>query len=175
LPACRVERHDAGEEGDIDMALQRIRHVVLNVRDLAVSQAFYVDIVGMQVRQAMPGGAFLTCGESHHDIALFQAREGKEQEAGASRTLSTRVGLNHIMLETDSVEDVRAVYRRLKAAGNESAQPIDHGSIRSIYFLDPDGNTIEVGYEVPVELRVADYILELASWDVEAEPVAAGS
>jgi catechol 2,3-dioxygenase len=157
------------------MALQRIRHVVLNVRDLAVSKAFYVDIVGMQVQQAMPGGAFLTCGESDHDIALFQAREGKEQAAGASRPLSTRVGLNHVMLETDSVEDVRALYRRLKAAGNDSARPIDHGSIRSIYFVDPDGNTVEVGYEVPVELRVADQVLEPRSWDVEAEPAVAGA
>ena len=156
------------------MGLQRIGHVVLNVRDLAASQAFYVDVVGMQVREAMAGAAFLTCGEAHHDVALVQARSGQEQPP-AGRPLHGRTGLNHVMLWTESVDDVRATYRRLKAAGDESARPIDHGSVRSIYFLDPDGNTVEVGYEVPAELRVADHIPGRMAWDVEAEPVAANS
>jgi catechol 2,3-dioxygenase-like lactoylglutathione lyase family enzyme len=154
------------------MGLQRIGHVVLNVRDLAASQAFYVDVVGLKVTQTMAGGAFLTCGEAHHDVALVQARSGQDSPP-ASRPLGGRTGLNHLMLWAGSVEDVRATYRRLKAAGNETARPVDHGWVRSIYFLDPDGNTVEVGYEVPPELRVGEHIHELLTWDVEAEPEAA--
>ena len=44
--------------------------------------------------------------------------------------------------------DLRAAYDKLKAAGAQITNVTDHGMTHSVYFLDPDGNTLEVYTDV---------------------------
>lgn len=47
-----------------------------------------------------------------------------------------------------SLDDLKELYHRLEQK-NGPAQPAHHGLSRGIYFTDPDGNGIEVYYEIP--------------------------
>ena len=154
------------------MPLLRIDHIVLNVRDRERSEKFFTEILGFEVRRHLPGGigVFLTCGTSDHDLVLMQVDGTKDQGEVAGPLRNRSLGLGHAMFLSEALEDVQAIYRRLKAGGTEEIQPVDHGHVRSIYFTDPDGNTIEIGYEVPVDQRLGEHILEMQTWDVEGAP-----
>ena len=114
---------------------KRIGHVVLNVRDLAVSERFYTEVLGFQIAIRRPGGTFLTCGKIHHDLALFQAGEDA-RPAGD-------LGLNHIAVQIGDMDELREVHRRLNSYGAPIDHLTDHGMTKSVYFRDPDGNRIE--------------------------------
>ena len=114
---------------------KRIGHVVLNVRDLAVSEHFYTEILGFEVSLKRGTGTFLTCGKIHHDLALFQAPE--------DATPAGDLGLNHIAVQIENIDELREVHRRLKSCGAHIDHLTDHGMTKSVYFRDPDGNRIE--------------------------------
>lgn len=147
------------------MSLRRIDHVVLNVRDLERSLQFYTDVLGFKITTHNPGrGAFLSCGIAHHDLALFQAADGLDEPITPR---DRRPGLNHAMFMAEGLGDVVSLYERLMGLGTTDVRPTDHGDVRSIYFHDPDGNRIEIGYSVPAEEQ-RDDTGGFATWDIEA-------
>lgn len=151
------------------MSLQRIDHIVFNVRSVEQSEKFYREIVGLEVRRQIPGGigTFLTCGTTDHDMAIFQVKAEPIEGDVPGPLTSRKPGMNHVAFVANNLEDVQAIYRRLRASGVEQIKLVDHGTTRSIYFTDPDGNTIEVGYDVPPEDRIGEHLMEMRSWDVE--------
>lgn len=42
------------------------------------------------------------------------------------------------------MDDLLATYERLKAKGIEPHMALDHGMTTSIYYVDPDGNSVEL-------------------------------
>jgi catechol-2,3-dioxygenase len=83
------------------------------------------------------GAVFLSFGEAHHDLALFQLATG--EAAGA-----TQPGLHHMAWQLGSYEELQAAYRELKALGVPIESTIEHNVTRSVYFPDPDGNRVEL-------------------------------
>ena len=54
--------------------INKVGHVVLNVKDVETSVKFYTEALGMEVmRLRESSAAFLSFGTQHHDIALFKA------------------------------------------------------------------------------------------------------
>jgi len=61
------------------MAVRRLNHAVLYVRDLAASVDFYTGALGFEVRTEIPGrAAFLRAQgtANDHDLGLFAVPEG---------------------------------------------------------------------------------------------------
>jgi catechol 2,3-dioxygenase-like lactoylglutathione lyase family enzyme len=121
------------------LKLSAIDHVVVHVRDLARSKAFYIDVLGMTVRSAGDGYAFLWCGESGQQIGLFEAGHGKAPN-GAD--------LNHLAFAVPC--GTRAEIVEALAAHGVSARGRD-GDPDCIYFDDPDGHCLQL--VVPVRAR----------------------
>jgi len=121
----------------------KIGHVVLNVRDLESSLEFYSEILGFEVVVKQPdgSGAFLTCGQVHHDLALFQAKDD------ALPVKRGQLGLNHFAVQIGGPEDLKETYRLLQEKGVPIDYTVDHGMTASVYFFDPDGNKIEFFYD----------------------------
>jgi catechol-2,3-dioxygenase len=121
--------------------INKVGHVVLNVKDVEASVQFYTKALGMQVMRLREGNAaFLSFGTQHHDIALFKAPEGAEMGA---------LGLNHIALQIDGGEtELRQLYGRLIQHGAKIDHTTDHGLTHSVYFFDPDGNRLEIFCEM---------------------------
>ncbi|ETX07153.1 VOC family protein [Candidatus Entotheonella palauensis] len=116
---------------------KRIGHLVLNVKDVEVSEKFYTEILGFEVSVKRPFGTFLTCGKIHHDLALFQAPED------AQPVTEGRLGLNHFAVQVEDLDELKEVYQNLKAHGVTIDRLVDHKMTQSVYFFDPDGNRIE--------------------------------
>jgi catechol 2,3-dioxygenase len=49
----------------------------------------------------------------------------------------------------ESLDDLKEIYQRLKDKDVKIDHVSDHGISVGIYFRDPDGNGIEVSYELP--------------------------
>src|SRR5487761_185846 len=67
------------------------------------------------------------------------------------------VGLNHMAWRLESLEDLKEFYHLLKEKGQEIERIADHGISLGIYLRDPDGNGVEVFYEMPRAEWPADY------------------
>ena len=120
---------------------KQVGHLVLNVRDVEASEKFYTEVLGFQIAMKRPNATFLTCGQVHHDLALFQATEIEPVTKG-------RLGLNHFAIQVGDMDELKDVHRRLKENGMDIDHGTDHGMTKSIYFADPDGINIEVFYDV---------------------------
>jgi catechol 2,3-dioxygenase len=59
-----------------------------------------------------------------------------------------QVGLNHVAWRMASLDDLADAYRRLTDKGIP-VRVADHTVSIGVYFSDPDGNGIEVYYELP--------------------------
>ena len=121
--------------------INKVGHVVLNVKDVEASVRFYTEALGMEVMRLRDNNAaFLSFGTQHHDIALFKAPEGAEMG---------QLGLNHIAFQIVGGEaELRHLYGRLVQYGAKVDYTTDHGMTHSVYFFDPDGNRLEIFCEM---------------------------
>ena len=119
---------------------KRIGHLVINVKDVDASTKFYTDVLGFEVALERPGfGTFLTCGRIHHDLALFQAKEG------AQEVVEGGLGLNHMAIQVEDYAELSDYYSKLQQYFElDALRTVDHSMTKSIYINDPDGNGIEL-------------------------------
>jgi catechol 2,3-dioxygenase len=124
--------------------IRKVGHVVLKCRDMEKARHFYCDILGMELARFDPNrGMFLRFNDYHHDIAIFKTG------ADAESPKDNQVGLVHVALVVDDLETVKAWYAKLKAAGVPIVGTADHAVSNSMYFKDPEGNTLEIYCDVP--------------------------
>ena len=88
----------------------QLSHVNMFVRNKERSEKFYADILGLTVMNRMPRITFMSANEStSHEIALVEIGD---DAPGPERG---RVGLNHMAWQMGTFEDLKEVYRKLKA------------------------------------------------------------
>jgi catechol-2,3-dioxygenase len=132
------------------MTVRELGHLVLYVRDVNRSAAFYRDVLGW--RQIMPevgetpvGAAAFSSGRTHHELLLIEVG-GDATPIPAGR----RIGMYHFGLNVgDSDDDLRAMVATLSDAGATIVGASDHTVTHSLYIEDPDGNEIELYVDVP--------------------------
>ncbi len=132
------------------MAVKELGHLVLYVRDLERSAAFYRDVLGWRQILPEPGrdlpfpAAAFSGGRTHHELLLIEVGEGA-QPIPAGR----RVGLYHFGLKVgDTDEELRDALDRVRAADATVLGASDHTVTHSVYIADPDGNEIELYIDV---------------------------
>jgi catechol-2,3-dioxygenase len=163
------------------MAVRRLNHAVLYVRDLAASVDFYTATLGFEVRLEMPGqAAFLRAPGSanDHDLGIFAVPDG---QLPGGRYL----GLYHLAWEVGTLADLADIRARLAARG-ALVGASDHRVSKSLYAKDPSGIEFEVMWRVPAEeweretadgsmIRPLDLDDEIARWGDRVTGAAAGS
>ncbi len=121
------------------MKIQSLGHVVIKVRDQQRAEAFYNGLLGIPIAARLPqfSMTFFTLG-NHHDFAVA-AVGGDVLDAPANAP-----GLLHVAFKIGTrIDELREAKSQLEAAGIE-VEAYDHEVTKSIYFKDPDGNTIEL-------------------------------
>lgn len=133
------------------MAIHRLNHAVLYVRDLERSVAFYRDVLGFAPigeLDGLRGAAFLRAPQStnDHDLGLFELGA----QTGASPAGRTTVGLYHLAWEVDTLRDLQTLAGALTDAG-ALVGASDHSTTKSLYGHDPDGLEFELAWVLPAE------------------------
>ena len=112
-------------------------HATLTTDDVARAEPFYTDLMGMRLSDysAEPFAArFYHLNSRHHSLALI--------DTGA-------VGLHHLMMEVNSLDDVGQAYDLAQLDGNCIAVTLGRHSndfITSFYMHSPSGFMVEYGW-----------------------------
>jgi hypothetical protein len=93
-----------------------------------------------------PQLGFVTYDDEHHRVAFIdfgpltsRARAG---ELGVRD--SDQPGLHHVAFTFGSMGELLGTYARLKGDGIRPFLAINHGPTTSMYYVDPDGNRVEL-------------------------------
>ncbi|MCH7609047.1 MAG: VOC family protein [Chloroflexi bacterium] len=126
--------------------LNGLAHLVIRVRDIDRSIAFYRDVLGLELLSNYKWMAFFNspgAGERSHELGIMQlGAEAPGPESG-------RVGLYHFAWQLATLKELEDFHRHAVAHRTNIVGYGDHGHSFGIYLTDPDGNEIEVFYELP--------------------------
>ena len=120
-----------------------IDHIVLRVRQLRRSLAFYCDVLGCTIEREQPqlGLTQLRAGSSLIDLVTLDGPLGAGEPPGAGRNLE------HFCLRIAPFDEP-ALIAWLTARGVEVGESAlrygAEGEGRSMYIEDPDGNRVEL-------------------------------
>lgn len=119
-------------------------HIVLNVANLKKSENFYRSVLGLKVsaRNKQTKMTFLSYGREHHDVALQALPVGAKLVAGKGIPK-----LHHFCIYVDTNEVIDKLYpilKRRKIPIVSGPETLVVAGNRSISFLDPDGNRVEI-------------------------------
>ncbi|NQV98654.1 MAG: VOC family protein [Rhodospirillales bacterium] len=114
---------------------------------------FYRDLLGMKLTAGIGHDGyrhyFFRLGDAASHIAFFEYEGASpmKRKFPGERT-SEPVGFDHVSLTVDSRLELFALKDRLEAAGFDVHGAVDHGTIWSIYFYDPNGIPLEATWEI---------------------------
>jgi catechol 2,3-dioxygenase len=124
----------------------KLAHMGIFVRDRDTMVKFYTDVLGLMVTDQGPGRApgmhltFMSAdpGE-HHQVVLVT---GRPEDTGFNP-------INQVSFLVESLGQLREVHQRALARGATDMRLVNHGNAWSIYFRDPEGNTLEAYLHTP--------------------------
>lgn len=118
-------------------------HVVFQTAQPQALSDWYCKVLGMQ--EVMVHGLirFLTWDDSQDRLAIVTAPPGVRGPSSGQGV----VGFHHVAYSVESLRDLTSQYRYLKGQGILPQRCMNHGVATSMYYLDPDGNQIELSVE----------------------------
>jgi catechol-2,3-dioxygenase len=119
--------------------VSKLGHTGVYVHDLEKMREFYIRVLGLTVtdEDLDRGLVFFSSRpkEEHHEFVIMRGRTGPD-DAKVVQQISWHV---------DSLEELLAFHRTLQNEPSVTVErEITHGIALAIYFLDPEGNRIEV-------------------------------
>lgn len=139
-----------------DRRVKGLGEVSILVKDLDVMRQFYEDVVGLEVLRRDESFVFFKVAEGYgghtQNLALFQAERRTSSEAESFQPNPEQTTLHHIALNV-ALEDFEAEKVRLARLGLKTNATVHEWlHVRSLYFSDPEGNTLEfVSYDETVQ------------------------
>jgi catechol 2,3-dioxygenase-like lactoylglutathione lyase family enzyme len=123
------------------LTLERLDHFGIEVTELRRAERFYTEVLGLTVVAHLGDQVLLDCGGQN--LALFEVKRPPLAPGERRTKIDHPLGKGHHAFRV-SRDDFAAAIERLTGAGVETAKPIDWGDHDCLYFLDPDGNLLEV-------------------------------
>ncbi|HSW08456.1 VOC family protein [Aquabacterium sp.] len=127
------------------VCIPQLSHFGIFVHDIDAMTRFYTQVFGLQLTDQGEGRNFkfqlnFLSGSptQHHQLVLASGR--------AADTPSTVMQMS---FKITAIDDLRRVRSNALAGGATQMRGMNHGNALSIYFLDPEGNTIEVYLDTP--------------------------
>jgi catechol 2,3-dioxygenase len=123
----------------------QLSHVGIFVRDIEAMTRFYTEVFGLRLTDQGVGRTFRNrlhflsgSPEQHHQLVLADGRAAE----GASTVMQ-------LSFKVATLAELREVRARALGRGATQMRGLNHGNALSIYFLDLEGNTVEVYLDTP--------------------------
>jgi catechol 2,3-dioxygenase-like lactoylglutathione lyase family enzyme len=122
--------------------------VLITVADIAISRAFYEDLLGQRVKFDFGVDVPFECGLTIHQADHFQGLLG----SAADFPITKKANNGELFFEED---DIELLQQRLKTAGVEFIHEVREQpwAQRVMRFYDPDGFIVEVGETMEAVVR----------------------
>jgi catechol 2,3-dioxygenase-like lactoylglutathione lyase family enzyme len=154
---------DVRAEGTTTPAWGGINHLALITNDMDATVRFYHGVLGARLAATVGTPEFrhyfFDFGP-HCTVAFFEYAESTvEPFAKPAGVPDPRAAqFDHLALNLPDENALHELRQRLTEADCEVTDIIDHGSVRSVYFSDPNGIALEASWWVrDVTGRAADY------------------
>ena len=129
--------------------IKGIGHFGLSVSDLDESIRFYTEVLGLEMSERREKDAFFHVG-ADDVLALIQYPGGSARFDTEMRPKNRGKAFTHFGFMAESVESVFGFQQYLKAGGVEIVkEAYERWDGASVYFLDPNGYTLEFIYFAP--------------------------
>lgn len=115
-----------------------LAHIVLQTSKIKEMRDFYGRVLGAHVVFESDEFCLMTFDEEHHRIAFTQPPFPLEPKSPMA------AGLHHSAYTFANIDELLDHYSALAEMGLTPAVPAQHGVTTSLYYLDPDGNFIEL-------------------------------
>jgi catechol-2,3-dioxygenase len=123
-----------------DVRPSRFSHLVVKTSQLKEMVAFYKTVLLAKPMFENDRVCFLTYDEEHHRIMIGNS-------AGAPPRDPAAVGVVHWAYAFETFEQLVNAYVRLRDEGIVPKSCINHGFTTSLYYVDPDGNEVELAVD----------------------------
>ena len=118
-----------------------LNHIIMTIKDVKISQEFYGDLLGFDVKNIADGFFFMTGGVA---IFFFSPRQPIPED----RFNEFRIGLDHLAFTAPGESALEALAEKLLAAGVQTkGVETYHTGNKYVAFRDPDN--IQLEYWLP--------------------------
>ena len=132
------------------MQLTGINHLAFITDDMTKTVRFYRDLLGMELHAGIGHDGyrhyFFRCGNTQVAFFEYEGASVMERKFHGSKTAQP-LGFDHVAFTVDSREALFGFKDKLEAAGFEVTGGVDHGTIWSIYFFDPNNIPLEASWD----------------------------
>jgi catechol 2,3-dioxygenase-like lactoylglutathione lyase family enzyme len=122
----------------MNVRLSRLDHLAIYVSDLSSAERFYTNVLGMRLRDRLGDMTLVDCGGIN--IGLIKRPELAPRDSSIIQNPLARA--HHAFLVER--ENFAAARQALEAVGVPTHGPVNWGDHECFYFLDPDGNLLEI-------------------------------
>ncbi len=113
-----------------------LAHVVFRTANFSGMIDFWQTFLGAEITHKDDSIAFLRYDFEHHRIAIIAIPD-------LAPKVPKTAGFDHVSFSYETLNDLAETYIQRKSLGINPTWCINHGPTTSIYYKDPDGNTIE--------------------------------
>ena len=124
--------------------INALGEIALRVDDLDAMQAFYQDVIGLELMRRFPDAAFFKIAEGYGGHTQILALFDRSNESGYTGLSAAKTTVDHLAFAI-AREDFESERARLEALGCK-LEFANHDWVhwRSLYVRDPEGNNVEL-------------------------------
>lgn len=128
-----------------------VNHLALVTPDMDETVRFYAGVLGMPLVLTLMAGPmrhyFFEIAPGN-TIAFFEIPGAETFRKGAGSPAEIPVQLDHLSFNVPDEDALLLLQQRLKAAGCQITEVVDHEQLKSVYFTDNNGIALEASYWV---------------------------
>lgn len=124
--------------------IKALGEIALRAHDLDAMQAFYQEVIGLELMQRFPDSAFFKIADGYGGHTQILALFDRHSQLGYTGLSVAKTTIDHLAL-TIAREDFESERARLEALGCK-LEFANHAWVhwRSLYVHDPEGNNVEI-------------------------------
>lgn len=128
-----------------------INHLAMVTPDMDATTRFYAGTLGMPLVTTLMAGPmrhyFFEIAPGN-TVAFFEIEGAETFAKGAGSPPDRAIQLDHLSFNVPDEHALLALRDRIRAAGSECTDVVDHGVMKSVYFTDPNGIALEASFWV---------------------------